>query len=70
MLNLKTGQPLPESDPAMQLVMKVYEGFTMEEKESFHRVMVLNSRDPKDLAVVMKISQAVECSNLEGDKGA
>jgi hypothetical protein len=47
--------------------MDVYNRFTLAEKTSFHAVMVLNSRDPKDLAVVAKIQAAVAEANLRNN---
>lgn len=50
---------LPNTHPLMQGVMDVYNSFTVAEKESFHAVTVLNSRAPKDIAVMLKIQSAV-----------
>lgn len=59
-IDMATGQPLPDDGPVMQLVMGVYNSFTYAEKESFHAVMVLNSRKPEDLTVCEKINEAVK----------
>jgi hypothetical protein len=58
---------LPDDHPLMQVVMSVYNRFTLEEKTSFHAVMVLNSRERKDLAVVVKIQAAVAEANLRNN---
>lgn len=56
---------LPDDHPLMQVVLGVYNRFTVAEKTSFHAIMVLNSRDPKDLVVLKKIQDAVAVANAQ-----
>ena len=52
LINPDTGQPLPENHPISQIVNGVFEKLSKQQKESFHKVCCLNSRDEQDLANV------------------
>jgi hypothetical protein len=41
-VDVKTGLPLPPSDPIAQAVDKLWETTTLEEREAFHRLSCLN----------------------------
>lgn len=45
----KTGQRIPESDPAMRAVNAVWDASPLADHEAFFRVTVQNGRDPDDL---------------------
>lgn len=45
-----TMRPLPSEHPAMQAMNAVWDASPREDQEAFHRVTVLNGRDPADLA--------------------
>jgi len=47
----KTMQILPQDHPAMIRVNEVYDQLSLPEKQAWHRVTCLNSRDPIDLAI-------------------
>jgi hypothetical protein len=51
-LDLETGRPLPDDHPTMLKIMAIWETTSRAQREAFHRVMCLNSRDPVDLVVV------------------
>lgn len=54
-LDRKTGRPMPEDDLVVQKMMAVWAGTTYAQREAFHNVMCLNSRDPTDLVLVKMI---------------
>lgn len=47
-----SGRPIPDDHPAMKVIMKIWNGLAMEQREAFHRFTCLNSRDPEDMEVV------------------
>lgn len=49
MLDIKTGRVLPDSDPLMVKLLGVWATTTLSERQAYHRVMCLNSREPLDL---------------------
>lgn len=54
-IDLETGKPLDDNDPAMRKILAVWEATTLEEREAYHAVMCLNSREPNDVAAVESI---------------
>jgi len=60
LLDAKTGQPMPETSPEVQAVMKVWSMTTRAEREAFHRICCLNSRDPKDLRLGQEIAARIK----------
>ena len=59
-LDPKTGKVLPPNDPVMVAVNTVWDSSSLEEQEAYHRVMVYNSRDPKDLILLKAISDRIQ----------
>jgi hypothetical protein len=57
LLDLETRQPLDDDHPAMQRLLAIWETTTLKERIAYHNVMCLNSRHPKDMAVVRGIMQ-------------
>jgi len=55
-----TKRVLPEDDPIMVKMLEVWAGTTLQEREMYHRVMCLNSRDPLDLFIVRGIVERFE----------
>jgi len=55
MVDVKTGRVLPEDDPAMVKILEIWAATTLNERQAYHRVMCLNSRDPLDLFFVRGI---------------
>jgi hypothetical protein len=49
MIEVKTGKPLPDSDPFMQKVRAEFKKASRAEKMARHNVTCSNSRDPEDL---------------------
>ena len=69
MLNLTTGEAIPESDPMMQIVLAVWARTSRKEREVFHRVTCQNSRVPSDVRIFqqlgMRIQTALKASDPE-----
>src|SRR3954462_8217070 len=50
-------RPLPDSSPAQQAAMRVWNRTTPEERAAFHRFPCLNSRAPYDVIVVTQFGE-------------
>jgi hypothetical protein len=64
-LDMTTKQPLPPHSPEMQAINKVWDNDTTpEQRQAYHQVCCLNSREPEDLKlsqeIVVKIQQVLE----------
>jgi hypothetical protein len=59
-VDLQTGKPLDDNDPAMRKILAIWETTTLKEREAYHAVMCLNSRKPNDVAVVQSIMHKFE----------
>jgi hypothetical protein len=55
-----TGTKFDSSHPFMQIVDRVWAATTREQRESFHNVCCLNSREPKDLEHMSSIVKQIE----------
>lgn len=55
LIDVKTGQPMGEDEPAMRAAMRVWRGTQRFEREAFHRVCCLNSRNAMDMLVMQSI---------------
>lgn len=66
-LDVKTGKPLPDDSEIMVVVNQVWETTTLEERQSFHRVTCQNCRDPKDVAVIQRITEQIQAKMLAKD---
>jgi hypothetical protein len=62
MIDAETGKILPEDHPAMVKIMEVWGKTTRPEREAFHNVTCLNSRNPEDLRKVKGILDRFENS--------
>lgn len=62
LLDTSTNKPMPEDSPEMQAVLRVWGETTPAEREVFHRVTCLNSRDPADLAVMQSIATRMQAA--------
>lgn len=51
-LNPDTMKRYPDDHPFMMAALKAWSETTPQQREAFHNVMCLNSRDPLDLALV------------------
>jgi len=60
MLDMTTGQRVPDTDPVMAAVKRAWARTPLAEKQRYHRVMVCNSRDPDDLAAVQAVVERVK----------
>lgn len=60
MIDLQTGKVLPDHAPPMKHLLAVWSGTSMAERQAFHRVTCLNSRDFTDLVQVDKIRKRFE----------
>jgi len=54
-MDLKTGRVLPDDHPTMIKVMAIWETTSRAQREAYHRVMCLNSRDPVDVIMVQAL---------------
>lgn len=54
-LDPETGKVLPPDDPAMQQMLAIWARSSFAQREAFHRVMCLNSRDEIDLTLVKEL---------------
>jgi hypothetical protein len=61
-LDVETGQVLPETHPIMMAANRVWANATIEERKAFHNVTCLNSRDRKDLELAYKLTEAIKKS--------
>ena len=60
LLDLQTGLPLPDDHPAMLKVVALWATTTRAEREAFHHITCLNSRDPVDLALVSPLMGRIQ----------
>ena len=51
-VDVKTKKVLPDDDPVMSAMLKVWAKTSLGERRAYHRVMCLNSRDAIDLYIV------------------
>jgi hypothetical protein len=51
-IDVKTKKILPDDDPVMVAMMKIWGETSIYERRAYHRVMCLNSRDAIDLFIV------------------
>ena len=59
MMDMKTGQVLPDDSPEMILVLGVWKTTSRREREVFHRVCCQNSRDGSDIRIFKELSQRI-----------
>jgi hypothetical protein len=60
LLDAKTRRPMPEDSPEVQAVLKVWATTTRAEREAFHRICCLNSREPGDLKLGQEITSKIK----------
>lgn len=58
LLDPTTMEPCPPNHPAALRVRAVWKRTSRETKEAFHRFTCLNSRDPRDVALVQALARA------------
>lgn len=58
--DLHTGEVYPDEHPVMQKILAAWALFPREVHEAFHRCCCLNSRDPKDMRIMMQIADMVK----------
>lgn len=63
LLNAETGQKLAPDDPAQKKMDAVWAKATRAQKEAFHRVTCLNSRDVIDLVLMQKLAKSFEATD-------
>ena len=51
-LDLKTGKVLPDDNPVMAKMLGIWATTTLAQRQAYHRVMCLNSRETVDLLLV------------------
>jgi hypothetical protein len=52
MLDMQTGQPLPDGHPLLAIVDEVWKEMSISERAAFHRFTCLNKRTPEEIAVM------------------
>ena len=56
MLDLKTGRTLPKDHPTMIIICKAFkEQTTLSDRRAWHRVVLQNSQNDKDLEIAQKV---------------
>lgn len=64
MIDLKTGQPLPDDNPMMKIVLGLFSEASYGERQAFHNVTCNNSRRTKDLqccrGLVARFQKAID----------
>lgn len=60
MLDVKTGKPLPDDDPNMVIVNRLWRETTLAERQAWHRFTCLNSRAQVDVITAAVFAQRVE----------
>jgi hypothetical protein len=58
LIDVLSGKKLPDDDPAVLAMAKIWASTTLPERQAFHRVTCLNSKAIADLAVVHKMMLA------------
>jgi hypothetical protein len=59
-LDINTGRPLPQNHPTMVAVNALWDDLPFEDQEALHRIWVKNSRDPADLEVAERFTEAFQ----------
>jgi hypothetical protein len=62
MVDLTTGQRIPEDAPMMKIVLGVWKRTTRDERLAFHRVTCQNSRTANDLLIVRNLSAEMQAA--------
>jgi hypothetical protein len=65
MIDQKTGEVLSEDHPYMKAVMTVWRQTTLPQRQAFHRVCCLNSREPVDLQMMQVITDQIRAAMSE-----
>ena len=60
LIDTTTGQPLAPDSPMMQAVMGVWAKTTLPQRQAWHRVTCLMSRDPEDVRLAEQFVQDVQ----------
>lgn len=63
-LDVVTKKPLPDNHPAVVTMNRVWAGTSLQEREAFHRVTCLNSRDALDLYLMGQITRRFEQASV------
>ena len=59
-LDVQTGKLLPDDHPVMAKMLGIWATTTLGQRQAYHRVMCLNSRDPLDLFLVRSVVDRLE----------
>jgi hypothetical protein len=59
-VDVTTGEPMPDDSPLVRSVQRVWARTQRFEREAFHRVTCLNSRQPTDMAVCSALMSRIE----------
>jgi hypothetical protein len=53
---------VPDTDPMMVAILKVWDKTTLEERRAYHRVTCQNSRDCTDMEIFMGLSERINAA--------
>jgi len=67
MLDVKTGQMLPDDSPQMKIVLRVWSTLPIAEKQAWHRFTCLNSRTLLDVQIAKTFTDAVQDALTKAD---
>jgi hypothetical protein len=65
LLDPKTGTLLPQDDPFVVLVNKIYDELSRADKVAWHRFTCLNARDLVTVSAVKRFSDQIEAAGKE-----
>jgi len=60
LLDLTTGKLLPDDNPAVRAMARIWDQMSLAERQAFHRVTCLNSRAQADLLVIQSIQRQMQ----------
>lgn len=63
LMDAKTHQRLPDDHPANIALQKVWATAPREQQEAFHRITVLNGRDPADMELMQSFWLKVQAAD-------
>jgi hypothetical protein len=70
MLDVKTGQVLPDDAPSMKIVLQLWNALPLAEKQAWHRVTCQNSRALLDVQRAEAFARRIQDAFSEDDKDA
>lgn len=69
LIDPKTGRRVPDDDPSVVIVNRVFDGLSRADKVAWHRFTCLNARDLAAISAVKRFSDQVEAAGKESRHG-